>query len=111
MQRRFFAQLLLAARRHPRRRENDDGRNIRLKNFQRRIDAAFVGNDDAQRRRSLPAGDSFFAQLAFGKSEPDIVFFQRAMTDQDRIGQRALPQKMHFVFARSEIDRRNTRAS
>jgi hypothetical protein len=40
------------------------------------------------------------------QSETDIIVLQSAVSDQDRVAESALPQQMHLVFARSEIDRR-----
>ena len=73
--------------------------------FSDAFDPAFVRNDHAQRRRRLSAFR--LAPVAhLPKPSRTLSRFKRAMTDEHRIGQRALAEQVQFVFARSEIDRR-----
>ena len=102
----FCRSSFLITRRHAGGGENHDRRDVRLENLQARIDPAFVGDDHAQGLGRLAAGNSRFAQFRMRQSETDIVVREGAVSDQDRVAQRALAQKMHLVFARSEIDRR-----
>ena len=107
MQNRFLAKRRLKFLRHSPRGKNDDwsrSRGIRPKNLQLIVDLAFIGNDHAQRRLNLSAIEPRCFQIA-RQTETDVVAFKRAVTEQDRIRERALPKQMQLVFARSEIDR------
>src|SRR5712692_8412678 len=106
MQRRFFAKRRLKFSRHPRCRKNKDGRDIGLKDLELIVDLSFVRDDHANRIRCLTARGPRFTQVCFRQPEPDVVTPEGAMTDQNGVGQRALAKQMRFVFARSEIDRR-----
>jgi hypothetical protein len=63
-----------------------------LEKLQGGIDPAFVGDNDAQRIRRLPAGHTRFAHFGIGQAETDVVVFERAMADEDRIAQGALAE-------------------
>ena len=56
-----------------------------LENFQRGIDPAFVGNNDAQRVRRLPACLALGAHERVGQAEPDIVVRKRAPADENGV--------------------------
>jgi hypothetical protein len=63
-------------------------------------------NDDANRPWRLAAGFALGAHRRIGQAEPYIIMRESAASDEDGVAQRALAQKVKFVFARSKIDRR-----
>ncbi len=105
MQDGFLSERGLSLPGHLRRRKNENGRAGGSKNFQSPVDPAFVGNNHAQRRRSLLSFDSRLLQLS-RKAEPHIVVLQTRVPDQHGIGQSALAKQVQLVFARGEVDRR-----
>ncbi len=105
MQLRDPAQLAPEFSRHPFGRENQDRscfRGIGPKNLQLTVDLAFVGNDHAQRRLNSSAFEPRCFQIA-RQTETDVVAFKRAVTEQDRIRERALPKQMQLVLSRVVI--------
>ncbi|SRR6266852_5157090 len=105
MQRRFRAKQGLNLLWHSLRRKNDDWGNVGLKNLQSIVDLALIRDDYPQRRSSLSTLRSRLSQF-IRDTEPDVVAFECAMSDQNGIGQCALSEQMRLIFARSEIDRR-----
>ncbi len=99
MKRRFLPQGLLMFPRHSFGRKNNNGRNVRLKNLQPTVDLSFAGNDYANRVGRLPAFTSGFSQVCWRQAEPDVVALERAVADQDGVGQGALTKQMLFVFS------------
>jgi len=79
-------------------RKNNNGRNVRLKNLQPTVDFSFAGNDYANRVGRLPAFTSGFSQVCWRQAQPDVVALERAVADQDGVGQGALTKQMLFVF-------------
>src|SRR6267143_760825 len=104
MQDRFSAQLLPNLARHSTSRENENRPEIRLKDIQCRIDAPFIRDNDANRIRGLPAGDSLRAQVRIGNSQTSVVALESGVTNKNGITKSALPDQMKLVLARGEID-------
>ena len=61
------------------------------------VDLPFVRNDHAQRRGRLATFPSRLSQL-FGDTEPDIVEFERPISDQDGVSESALTKQMHVCL-------------
>jgi len=87
-------------------RENNDRRKVRLKDLQAIVNLSFVGNNYANRVGRLPAFSSPLARFCLRQPKPDIVAFERAVADQNSVGQRTLTKQVQLVFTRCEINRR-----
>ena len=71
-----------------------------LKNLQPIVDFAPLGNDHPDWCRALAAFDPRHSQFR-RNAQPDVIAFERAVADQNRVRQRALTKQMHFIFTRS----------
>src|SRR5438552_8726967 len=89
-------------------RKNYDWRKVRLKNLQAIVDLSFIGNNYTNGIGRLPAFSSLLAQFSLGQPKADIVALERAVADQDSVGQRTLTKQVQLVFTRCEINRRET---
>src|SRR3954451_962995 len=97
MECRLALQGLPVFQRHSFCREDDDWRDIGLKDLQPLIDAAFVRDDYAKRTAALTAFDPNFLQFS-RQPEPNIVALQTGVAKQHRVCQRSLPKQMQLVL-------------